>query len=43
MCGCGLVCVGVITWVMKGVCGWDSLDCCCKVCGGEEGEEGVWV
>ena len=23
--------VGVIAWVRKGVCGWDSLDCCLKV------------
>ena len=31
----------------EGVCGWDSLDCCCKVCVGGEGEgKGsvtVWV
>ena len=24
--------VGVIAWVRKGVCGWYSLNCCCKVC-----------
>ena len=33
--------VGVIAWVWKGVCGWYSLNCCCKVCmcvsGGREG------
>ena len=30
--GCDCVDVGVIAWVRKGVCGWDSLDCCLKVC-----------
>ena len=25
------VCVGVIVWVRKGVCGWNSLDCFLKV------------
>ena len=30
--GCDCVGVGVIAWVRKGVCGWDSLDCCLKVC-----------
>ena len=24
--------VGVTAWVRKEVYGWDSLDCCCKVC-----------
>ena len=41
-----LVCVGVIVWVWKLVCGLGSLDCCCKVyvCWGEgEGEVGVDV
>ena len=36
--------VGVIAWVRKGLCGWYSLNCCCKVCmcwrGGSVG--GVW-
>ena len=33
----------MIAWVWKGVCGWYSLNCCCKVCmcvsggGGREG------
>ena len=31
------VCVCVIAWVRKGVCGCDGLDCCCKVCEGERG------
>ena len=39
----------MIAWVRKGVCGWDSLDCCLKVCtcmcvsgeGAEEKEGGV--
>ena len=61
VCGCDcvgvgvIVCVGVamIAWVWKGVCGWYSLNCCCKVCmcvGGECGGSvcgcdivGVWV
>ncbi len=34
----------MIAWVWKGVCGWYSLNCCCKVCmcvkGGEGGREG---
>ena len=25
------VCVGVIAWAMRAVCGWDSLDCCSRV------------
>ena len=29
--GCDCVGVGVIAWVKKGVCGWNSLDCCCNV------------
>ena len=29
--GCDCVGVGVTAWVRKGVCGWDSLDCCRKV------------
>ena len=34
--------VDVIAWVWKGVCGWYSLNCCCKVCMcvGGEGEGG---
>ena len=30
----GGVCVGVgvIAWARKRVCGWYSLNCCCKVC-----------
>ena len=28
VCVCVCDCVGVIAWVWKGVCGWDSLDCC---------------
>ena len=24
--------VGVIAWVRKGLCGWYTLNCCCKVC-----------
>ena len=24
------VCVGVIAWARKGVCGWGSLDCCSR-------------
>ena len=32
MCGCHCVGVGVLAWVRKGVCKWDSLDCCRKVC-----------
>ena len=44
MCVCVRVCdcvgVGVIVWVgvgviasvRKGLCGWYSLNCCCKVC-----------
>ena len=28
MCVCG----GVIACVRKGVCGWNSLDCCLNVC-----------
>ena len=41
----GGVCVGVglIAWVRKGVCGWYSLNCCCKVCMCVGGEGGVWV
>ena len=37
--GCGCNCVG------EGVCEWDSVDCCCKVCvlGRSEGEGGVCV
>ena len=31
--GCGCECVG------ERVYGWDSLDCCHKVCGGGEGRE----
>ena len=33
-CVCVFDCVGVgvIAWVWKGVCRWDSLDCCLKVC-----------
>ena len=44
MCVGVTVGVGVIAWVWKGVYGWDSLDCCLKVCTcvcrgrGEEGE-----
>ena len=26
------MCVGVIAWARKGVCGWYSLNCCCKIC-----------
>ena len=41
----------MIAWVRKGVCGWDSLDCCLKVhvcvCrgreGGKKGRGGVCV
>ena len=36
VCVCGCDCV--IVWVWTGVCGWYSLNCCCKVCmcvGGE--------
>ena len=39
----------MIAWVRKGVCGWDSLDCCLKVrtsmCVSREGEVCVcgWV
>ena len=32
VCGCDCVGVGVIAWVRKEVCGWDSLDCCLKLC-----------
>ena len=43
--GCGgegvTVCVGVIAWVRKTVCGWGSLDSCHKVCVGREGGESV--
>ena len=39
--------LAVIAWVRKGVCGWYSLNCCCKVCmcvgGGEGGSVGVGV
>ena len=54
-CECDCVGVGMIAWVWKGVCGWYSLNCCCKVCmcvkggrgegGGREGgrEGGVCV
>ena len=39
--------VGVIAWVRKGVCGWNSLDCCLKVhvckCRCMAGEGGVCV
>ena len=50
MCVCGYDCVnvglvvcggvGVIVWVWKGVCRWDSLDCCLKVCTCVSGEGG---
>ena len=47
VCGCGCDCVGVIGWVRKGVCGWNSLDCCLKVyvckCRCVSGEGGVCV
>ena len=51
VCECDCVGVGVIAWARKGVCGWYSLNCCCKVCmcvggGGREGSVGgvtVWV
>ena len=55
VCECDCVCVGgivlmgvgVIAWMKKGVCGWDSLDCCRKVCvcvlRGEGEEKGVCV
>ena len=41
VCVCVIVWVGVgvIAWMKKGVCGWDTLDCCHKVCG-EGGCEG---
>ena len=41
--------VGVIVLVRKGVCGWDSLDCCHKACvclcvkGKGRGEGCVWM
>ena len=56
MCVCDCVGVGVIVWVgvsvviawvRKGVCGWNSLDCCLKVdvctCRCVSGEGGVCV
>ena len=44
MCGFDIVWVGVgvIAWVWKGVCGWYSLNCCCKVCMCVRGGGGVW-
>ena len=35
--GCGCNCVG------EGVCGWYSLNCCCKVCMCVRGGGGIWV
>ena len=33
VCGGGdCVGVGVLAWVRKGVCGWDSLHCYCSMC-----------
>ena len=48
-CVCDCEGVGVIAWVWKGVCGWYSLSCCCKVCmcvgsvGGVRVGATVWV
>ena len=41
--GCDCVGVGVIAWVRNGVCGWYSLNCCCKVCMCVGGVGGVCV